>query len=344
MTAAIRPPALRYGGRIALVTPAWPGPHTLPTPYRRGVAALRQAGYRPVPMPHTAGRRNDWTSGTARQRAADINRAFADPTIDAVLCTIGGDHSVQVLPHIDFAAVAANPKPFCGYSDVTVLHHGIHTETGLVTFYGPALIPQWGTVGGPLPYTVRHFVQVIDSGFTGPVPTCGEEVDDLDFARCERLGRPPRRRRAAPRLILRAGSGRGPLLAACLPSARAILATQWQPDYAGRVLVLDIPAAPYSLAEADADLTHLRLAGCLDELAALLLCRTRGFPDAHVRALHDLVLDHTAGRTYPVLARVEGGHSDPMPTWPIGVTATVDGDTVVILDVGVTARQPGGAG
>ena len=36
-------------------------------------------------------------------------------------------------------AIAANPKPLVGYSDVTALHVAIRQRTGLVTFYGPGL-------------------------------------------------------------------------------------------------------------------------------------------------------------------------------------------------------------
>lgn len=337
----VRPPALRRGGRIAVVSPSWGGPHMLPAAYGRALDVLEASGYRPSPMPHAAGRRNDWTAASARQRAEDINQAFADPGVDAVLCTIGGNHSAQVLPHLDFGTIGRNPKPFCGYSDITALHHGIHSATGLVTFYGPAVIPQWGVVGGPLPYSVDHFERVLGgTGAPGAVPRASEEVDDLDFGRSERLGEPLRRRPATARLALRPGRGQGPLLAGCLPSARTVLATPWQPDYAGRVLVLDLPTAPYSVADADADLTHLRLAGCLDRLAGLVVCRARGFSAGDEAALHDVVAEQTAGTRYPVVVRFEGGHSDPMPTWPIGVRAVIDGDDLAIVEPTVRDGVP----
>jgi muramoyltetrapeptide carboxypeptidase len=203
--------------------------------------------------------------------------------------------------------------------------------TGLVTFYGPALIPQWGAVGGPFDYTVRHFQDVVGRAeAAGGLPRAGVEVHDGDFDAAEATGTPLRRTPSRPREVLRAGRGSGPLLAACLPSARHLLGTRWQPDYTGRVLVLETPEPPYDLGDADADLTHLRLAGCLDSLSALVLCRPYRFDDATTDALHRLMLEHVAGYDYPVLARVEGGHTDPLPTFPIGVLSTVDGDELVI--------------
>jgi muramoyltetrapeptide carboxypeptidase len=321
-------PALRAGDLVAVVAPSWCGPAVIPTPFRRGVARLEALGYRVRLMPNVQGRgRWEWVSGTPAERAGDLQSAFADPEVRAVMCAIGGNHSAQLLPLLDMDLIAANPKVFCGYSDITSLHHGIHSATGLVTFYGPAVIPQWGAVGGPFDYTVKHFQRVVGRPeAAGRLPRADVEVHDGDFDAAEATGAPLRRTPARPRVVLRAGRGSGPLLAACLPSARHLLGTRWQPAYVGRVLVLETPEPPYDLEKADEDLTHLRLAGCLDQLAALVLCRPYQFDEATTEALHDLLMEHVRGHDYPVLGRVEGGHTDPLPTFPIGVRATVDAD------------------
>lgn len=72
---------------------------------------------------------------SAKARAADVTAAFADPSIRAVLATTGGDDQVTVIPHIDAAVVAANPKPFLGYSDNTNLHNFLW-NLGIPSFYG----------------------------------------------------------------------------------------------------------------------------------------------------------------------------------------------------------------
>jgi muramoyltetrapeptide carboxypeptidase len=350
MTAPLLAPALAVGDLIAVVTPSWCGPAEVPAPFRRGLATLEATGYRVRVMPHAEGRgRWDWVSGSPAERAEDLMAAFVDPEVRAIVCAIGGDHSAQLLPLLDMEVIAAHPTIFCGYSDITSVHHGIHHATGLVTFYGPAVIPQWGAVGGPFEYTVGHFRRVVERAEpAGALPRADVEVHDGDFPAAEATGTPLRRSPARPRVVLRAGRGSGPLLAACLPSARNLLGTPWRPDYAGRVLVLETPEPPYSPEQADADLTHLRLAGCLDDLAALVLCRPYQFDDAATDAFHELVLEHVAavgdgqrgkGRGYPVLARVEGGHTDPVPTFPIGVAATVDGDELTLDAPAVAAAS-----
>jgi muramoyltetrapeptide carboxypeptidase len=329
------PPALEPGDTVAVVSPSWGGAAELPAPYRRGLEVLRAHGFEVRAMPNAEGRRG-WVSGTPEERVEDLHGAFAAPTVRAVVCAIGGLHSAQLLPLLDFDLIAAHPKVFCGYSDITSLHFAIHRMTGLVTFYGPAVIPQWGAVGGPLDYVVEHFALVTGSPEPpGPIPRADFEVQDTDFERAESTGERLRQSPSRPREVLRAGRARGPLLAACLPVARFLIGTRWEPELAGRVLVLETPEKPYDPETADADLTHLRLAGWLDDLAALVLCRPYDFTEEQTEQLHEALMAHVSRWDYPVVVRVEGGHTDPLPTFPVGVTTEVDGDEIVLAEAAV---------
>ena len=130
----LRPPALSGGDTIAVVSPSWCGPAEMPTPYRRGLAALRAHGFEVRVMAHAS----DAAAGCrGRRRRGSPTCTMPSPTkrVRAVLCTIGGLHSAQLLPLLDFDLIAANPKVFCGYSDITSLHLAIHGVTGLVTSF-----------------------------------------------------------------------------------------------------------------------------------------------------------------------------------------------------------------
>lgn len=70
-----------------------------------------------------------------QERAADVNAAFADPSIRAILATIGGDDQITVIPHLDEPAAAANPKIFIGYSDNTNLLNWLWS-LGIRAYYG----------------------------------------------------------------------------------------------------------------------------------------------------------------------------------------------------------------
>ena len=59
----------------------------------------------------------NWAS--AKERADDIHEMFLDDEVKAVISTIGGDHSNQILKYLDFEIIKNNPKIFMGYSDIS---------------------------------------------------------------------------------------------------------------------------------------------------------------------------------------------------------------------------------
>ncbi|MGQ7344285.1 S66 family peptidase [Streptococcus suis] len=77
-------------------------------------------------------------SAPIASRVADLEAAFANETVDAVLTTIGGFNCNELLPYLDFDLIAQNPKIFCGYSDTTALLNAIYVKTGMQTYMGPA--------------------------------------------------------------------------------------------------------------------------------------------------------------------------------------------------------------
>lgn len=77
-------------------------------------------------------------SAPIASRVADLEAAFADESVDAILTTIGGFNSNELLSYLDFELIAQNPKIFCGYSDTTALLNAIYAKTGMPTYMGPA--------------------------------------------------------------------------------------------------------------------------------------------------------------------------------------------------------------
>ncbi len=77
-------------------------------------------------------------SAPIASRVADLEAAFANETIDAILTTIGGFNCNELLPYLDFDLIVQNPKIFCGYSDTTALLNAIYAKTGMQTYMGPA--------------------------------------------------------------------------------------------------------------------------------------------------------------------------------------------------------------
>jgi muramoyltetrapeptide carboxypeptidase len=159
----IRPQAVSPGDTVAVVSTSWGGAGLLAERFQRGVLALASLGYKVRVMPRALGTTDgvrEWVSGTREERLQDLHAAFEDPEVTCVLSAIGGDHSAHMLEGIDFEMIRSNPKVFCGYSDTTTLLQAVHTRTDLVTFYGPALLPEFGEIGGPDHEVVEQFQRV----------------------------------------------------------------------------------------------------------------------------------------------------------------------------------------
>ncbi len=111
------PPKAAPGDRVAVLSPSLAAPGFAPEVHEQAMARLAElTGLVPVEYPTTR-----LLGASPRERAADLNAAFADPAIRAVLATVGGEDQITVVPHLDADLVRADPKPFLGYSDNTNL-------------------------------------------------------------------------------------------------------------------------------------------------------------------------------------------------------------------------------
>lgn len=75
-------------------------------------------------------------SSSVEDRVEDLHQAFADKKIKAILATIGGFNSNELLPYLDYGLIRANPKIICGYSDTTAILTAIFAKTGMITYMG----------------------------------------------------------------------------------------------------------------------------------------------------------------------------------------------------------------
>jgi len=240
----LRARALRPGSTIGVIAPSWCGPALAPHRVARGRAFLESLGYRVVLAPHLFERRR-WTAGTPEQRAADIMDLFADPGVDGIWAAIGGDHSCQFLPHLDWSRIAAHPKVFIGYSDVTVLNVAIWTMTGLVTFNGPALMDEIAEYPAPPPYAVRQLRRVLtEPSAPGTVEPAAEWSEErLDWISREDLTRPRAYRPAPGWTWLRPGTAEGVLVGGCLASLQHLRGTPCFPraaELSGAILFWEL--------------------------------------------------------------------------------------------------------
>lgn len=289
-----RPRALRPGDRIALVAPASAFARD---EFESGLVELRTLGFEPV-FDESIFERTGYMAGTAAQRAEALQRAWADPSVGAVMAVRGGYGSVHLLPLLDPAIFAGPPKPFIGYSDNTSLLSWLTLQRGIVSFHGPM---------------IERRLSRGEAGY---------DRDTLLRALCraEPLGT-----LAPPALeTVRRGEAAGLLVGGTMTQLAASLGTPFAfAPPSGCVLFLeDVGERPYRM---DRLLTQLKLSGVLGRASALVFGELRGCDEpGGTPAIRDVIAELVADFDGPVLFGLPSGHtSGPTMTLPFGVRARV---------------------
>ncbi len=318
MTSARQPAPLKPGDTIGIAAPAGL-PHD-PADFYKGVALLQEMGFRiKFPRDGWPGSEFFWLAADERQRAAELNRLWADPDIAAIIALRGGFGSLQILELLDWKIIAASPKLLIGFSDITTLLNVISSKTGQVCLHAPVTTSLAQTTPAAL-----HWLQhCLTAGFR-------ENIRQLPPLR------PP-----ALEVLQEGNTLSAPLAGGNLSTLVTLLATPWDIDFTGKILLLeDIGEPPYRI---DRMLSQLRLAGKLDSVAGILLGDFRtanAIPEhdhlAHLRYLEQiwkLVIAHCkkAENFCPIWANIPAGHCAENYALPIGATITMNNATKELL-------------
>ena len=345
----VRPRWLQPGDRIAAVTSSWGGPGTFPHRYEAGKRQLEATfGVEVVEMPHTLAEPAAVAADPAA-RADDLHRAFADPDIAGVVSTIGGDDSIRLLRHLDVGVLAANPKPYLGYSDSTISHMALR-RAGITSFYGPSIMAGFGENGGLHDYLVegvRRALFEVDAPYDWPENRDGWTVEHLDWAD---PANQQRRRALRPSTGWRWHGGEqreGVTVVGCLEVLDFLRGTAWWPSLDGAVLILETSEDQPPPVTVTYLLRSLAATGELQRLAGLVFGRPGGayLPveqhAAYDEAILQVVREEEGLDALPVVTGVDLGHTDPIWTVPQGVRMRVDpaSSAITILEPGVTAES-----
>ena len=307
---------LPAGGTIGVCAPS--GPYFNRSDVLRPVEWWSSRGYR-VELLEGVWAKDDYVAGSPEQRAADLHALFADPGVDVIQVLWGGTGAMQVLPHLDFDLIAANPKALMGYSDITNLHIALRQEAGLATFHGPGL----GSMGIPerTDFTWNSALAAFSEGGVGSVP---RDPDD------------PYVRPIAP------GTATAPIVGGNLFTFVHLMGTPWDPVFDDAILFFEeVDEPPYVI---EVHLRQLLMAGKLDRVAGVVVGEMKNCdwreerPEApRTRSLEDVLELCLGPLGVPVLYKLPLGHGKHLATIPLGVTATIDAGarTLTIDEPGV---------
>ncbi len=198
-TPIIRPPRLRHGDLVRVISPSLPSLAFAGRRYELGVAVLEKLGLK-SDFSENAWELSDdgLTAGSAEVRAADLHAAFLDPDVGGILCAVGGFRSADLLPLLDPDLIRTHAKPLIGRSDNTYLNAFLLEAAGITSYSGAAFVTQLADAR-TAPSTLDSFAQVLLGD--GPTPfTTSPQRTEVNFApgviadgpgwpEAERLGR-----------------------------------------------------------------------------------------------------------------------------------------------------------
>ncbi|MFQ5539700.1 MAG: LD-carboxypeptidase [Candidatus Binatia bacterium] len=294
----LKPNPLRKGDKIGVVAPSGVVQNE---PLNAGIDALLREGFR-VELAEGIFERKGYLAGDHKTRARALENFFIRDDIRAILCARGGFGSVQLLPLLDPRTIRLHPKIFIGYSDVSVLLNWLLQACGLVTFHGPMVAMD------------------IARGLEGRT---------RDFFWSTLYGKSKRWQVQASETV-RPGAGvvQAEMVGGCLSTVVTTLGTPYEIQTIGRILFLeDIGEKPYRI---ERMLTHLKMAGKLDEVAGIVFGQFTDCGVGEERGVAELIEDLFRDVSYPILSGLAAGHTEENLLLPFGIKMALDGKAKVV--------------
>ena len=327
------PPPLEPGDVVGVTAPSAGVPEDLRPRLDFCIAHLRGLGFQVRPGDCLTG--GGVTSAPAAERAEELSSMLLDPLVRAVVPPWGGELAIDLLPLLDFAALAAvEPTWLVGYSDISTLLLPLTLLTGAATLHAPGLMD----VALHVPEPLLHWLDVARAP-TGSALTQGPATHFLgggwpDYRRHPqlrdlRLTVPSRWRSLADDDRPVRMSGR--LLGGCLETLAMLPGTPYgdvagfADRYAPDGLLVYLETAETDAAGTARMLHSLRLAGWFDRAQGVLVGRT-GAPAHGELSQLDAVRDALGDLAVPVLHGVDVGHVPPQLALVNGAHAVVELD------------------
>jgi muramoyltetrapeptide carboxypeptidase LdcA involved in peptidoglycan recycling len=316
------------------VSPSWGGPAAFPHVFDHGLDVLRSWGLdiREFPGTRAPAAR---LAADPRLRADDLNAAFADRSIRAIVTSIGGDDSVRVLPFVDRALIAADPKIVLGYSDSTTILAAVR-RAGVVSFHGPSVMAGISQLAAlPDSYAEHVRAMLFEPRPTHAYVPYGAYVEGYpDWSDPARVGEAnPLQTDDGWHHIQGSGQVTGELFGGCLEVLDWIRGTDAWPvgeEWDGRLLFTEPSEEIPSPLQVTRILRSFGVLGIFDRIAGILVGRARDQSPDQKAALETAFRDVVGGEfgrpDLPIVANLDFGHTDPQWILPIGVRAELDVD------------------
>ncbi len=283
-------------------------------------------------------------------RAQDLLEAFADESVDMILCAVGGDDTYRLLPYLFEndelkKAVEGNRKIFLGFSDTTANHFMLR-KAGLDTFYGQAFLPDVCELEDEmLPYSKNFFEELIQTGGIKKISPSGIWYEERKSFDQDQIGvRRVQHENRGFELLQGKARFSGKIFGGCIETIfdmfdctrygdSAELCKRYGlfpelDDWKGKILLLESSEEKSSPEHYKKMLCCLKEAGIFSVLSGVLVGKPAD--EVYFAEYKEILKEVVADESLPILCNISIGHAYPHCIIPFGVNANVDAEKQVI--------------
>lgn len=262
----------------------------------------------------------DYMCTTVEHRVEELNEAFRDKNVKAILTAIGGFNSNQILDYIDYEAIKENPKIFCGFSDITALSNAIYAKTGLVTYSGPHY-SSFGMLKG-VEYTLEYFKKMFFEEDEFEVIASKTWSDDAWFIDQENR----HFEENDGMFVINEGVAEGNIVGGNLCTLNLLQGTEYIPNIENKILFIedDEQSGPVFLMEFDRNLQSLMHMPEFKTVKGIVCGRAQKGAIMTNEKWIKLFKNKPELKNIPIIAGVDFGHTTPIITFPVGGYAKME--------------------
>ncbi len=339
----IKPKRLKKGDKVAIVSLSW---------VRRGdyffilkiyivIEVLdKDFGLVVICMPNAL-KGSEFVANHPELRAKDLMDAFSDYSISAIFCAIGGDDTIRILPYINFDIIKNNPKIFMGYSDTTINHFMMY-KAGIVSFYGPSIMCEFGEYVKMFDYTQKAVKDILFGEWEQyPILSSAEWTDDYILWQESNINTPHNMKKDTHGYEVMNGNGivQGHLLGGCIDVFMMAVGTEIWPDlkeWDNAILFIETSEDKPSPTFVKWTLRNLAAQGILNAINGIIVCKPQGeeYYDEYKEAIKQVVVNEEHLNNLPIFYNVNFGHSKPIGIIPYGIKAELNckNKSIILLE------------
>lgn len=339
----IKPKRLRKGDKIAVVSLSWGGLGDDSFIHKYYIAKERlekDFGLTVICMPHAL-KGSEFVAEHPELRAKDLMEAFSDNSISAIFCAIGGDDTIRILPYIDLDIIKNNPKIFMGYSDTTINHFMMH-KAGIVSFYGPSVMCEFGEYVKMFDYTKKAIKDILFSEWEQyKIMPSAEWTDDCVSWQKSNMNTPHEMKKDTHGYEVINGGGvvEGHLLGGCIDVFMMAIGTKIWPtldEWKDAILFIETSEDKPLPDFIKWTFRNLAAQGILNVIKGIIVGKPKDeeYYSEYKDAIIEIVVNEEHLDTLPVFYNINFGHSKPIGIIPYGIKAQLDcnNKSIVLLE------------